>query len=313
MTGPTFNESDWTDDIELLLNKIRINSKELSEYHRNTYLSLKDKIKWFRIPVLILSAINSVFSVGLSAFIKQHVVSVLNCLISLICGIIVSIELFLQVQGRMDLATTNSRDFYILSTDIFKTLSLERPNRQDKSIAYLEEKYSLYCKYRSASNILTEKMLDQLESIPIDRNEIVYLKQSVTPVLTPCSGNAFKRAVLKHIAVVAPPPPPPVTPSLTPVTPSISSISSISSMAPLTDLVAVDVHHVDFGKPIVTPTVVNSVNPVVDRVIDVIDVVEHIDAVTDVSDHVADHVAVQIDLDLDQSDLEKLGRLNRPD
>ena len=100
---------DWTDDIELLLNKIRINSKELSEQNRKMYLSLKGKIKWFRIPVLVLSAVNSVFSVGLNSFVNQHTVSVTNCLISLICGIIVSIELFLQIQTRMDSSNTNSK------------------------------------------------------------------------------------------------------------------------------------------------------------------------------------------------------------
>ena len=158
-------DTDWSEDIELILNKIRINSLKLAEYHRRNYLNLKDKIKYFRIPVLVLSAINSVFSVGLSAFIAQSVVSVLNCLISLVCGIIVSVELFLQVQSRMDSSNTHSKDFYILTVDIFKTLSLERSNRKCEAHSYMEEKYAA---------LLSVHLRDELESIPINREQTVY-------------------------------------------------------------------------------------------------------------------------------------------
>ena len=167
-------DTDWSEDIELILNKIRINSLKLAEYHRRNYLNLKDKIKYFRIPVLVLSAINSVFSVGLSAFIAQSVVSVLNCLISLVCGTIVSVELFLQVQSRMDSSNTHSKDFYILTVDIFKTLSLERSNRKCEAHSYMEEKYAEYCKFRSASALLSVHLRDELESIPINREQTVY-------------------------------------------------------------------------------------------------------------------------------------------
>jgi hypothetical protein len=167
-------DTDWTDDIELVLNKIRINSLKLAEYHRRTHLALKNKIKYFRIPVLVLSAVNSVFSVGLNAFVAQSTVSVLNCLISLICGIIVSIELFLQVQSRMDSSNSHSKDFYILTVDIFKTLSLDRENRKCEAHTYMEEKYAEYCKYKSGSALLSIHLKDELESIPINKQQQIY-------------------------------------------------------------------------------------------------------------------------------------------
>jgi hypothetical protein len=167
-------DTDWTDDIELVLNKIRINSLKLSEYHRRNYLNLKNKIKYFRVPVLCLSSINSVFSVGLNAFVAQSTVSVLNCLISLVCGIIVSVELFLQVQSRMDSSNSHSKDFYILTVDIFKTLSLDRSNRKCEAHTYMEEKYAEYCKYKSGSALLSIHLRDELESIPINKQQQIY-------------------------------------------------------------------------------------------------------------------------------------------
>lgn len=167
-------DTDWSDDIELVLNKIRINSLKLAEYHRRTHLALKNKIKYFRIPVLVLSAVNSVFSVGLNAFVAQSVVSVLNCLISLVCGIIVSIELFLQIQSRMDSSHSHSKDFYILTVDIFKTLSLDRENRKCEAHTYMEEKYAEYCKYKSGSALLSIHLRDELEDIPINKGKQIY-------------------------------------------------------------------------------------------------------------------------------------------
>jgi hypothetical protein len=167
-------DNTWSDDVEHFLNAIRINSMKLSEFHRINYLNLKNKIKYFRVPTLILSAVNSVFSVGLSAFVAQSTVSVLNCLISLICGIIVSIELFLQVQSRMDQSNSLSKDFYIISTDIYKTLSLERDNRRCDPFAYMEEKFSEFSKFKSSSELLSVHLRDELETVPLDRTVPIY-------------------------------------------------------------------------------------------------------------------------------------------
>jgi hypothetical protein len=171
---------NWTPDIELICNKIRINSQKLAEHHRQTYLDLKNKIKYFKIPIIILSGLNSIFSVGLNSFVPQSVVSVLNCLISLICSIVCSIELFLQIQARMDSSNSNAKDFYILSVDIFKTLSLDRPNRKCEGHAYMEESYALYTKYKSGSALLSTHIQDELEDIPINKDKEVYSNKVIT-------------------------------------------------------------------------------------------------------------------------------------
>lgn len=171
----------WTEDTEVLLNKIRINCNILSEYHRTRYLRLKDSIKWYRIPVIIVSGINSVFSVGLNAFVPQGAVSVMNCLLSLICGIIVSIELYLQLQTQIDMEHSNSKDFYLLGIQIFKILSLQRDNRNVESSSYLDETYASYTKYVSQSNIIKTKLTDSLQEIPIHQENDVYVQIPTRP------------------------------------------------------------------------------------------------------------------------------------
>ena len=105
-------EEEWSDDIEKILNDIRQNSVILSEFHNMKYFHLKSYLKYFRIPCIILSAFNSVFAVGLSSFMEQNLVSVINCIISLICGIIVSIELYMQIESNMREEVISCKNYY---------------------------------------------------------------------------------------------------------------------------------------------------------------------------------------------------------
>jgi hypothetical protein len=49
--------SDWTQDIESVLEQIRINSVLLSKNHKKRYFYLIEILKYFRLPVIIISCI----------------------------------------------------------------------------------------------------------------------------------------------------------------------------------------------------------------------------------------------------------------
>jgi hypothetical protein len=84
-------------------------------------------------------------------------------------GILNSLELFLAIAQTMESELTHSRDFYLLSVDICKTLMLVREHRPSEGKQYLEEKYSVYCKLVENSilvdRVLTDKMLPSNELI----------------------------------------------------------------------------------------------------------------------------------------------------
>ena len=110
---------DSNEDYENILNMIRLNSIDLSTYYKNRYYELKSYFKYFKIPIIVLSSCNSVLSVSLSTFIDQEYVSTITCLISLICGIIGSIELFLQIQQQMEIVLFNSKEYLFMSINIY--------------------------------------------------------------------------------------------------------------------------------------------------------------------------------------------------
>ena len=171
--------NDWSSDIENVLEQIRINSVILSKEHKTKYLYLKGILRYFRVPVILISSIASVSSVGLQSYMDQQLISAITCLLSLTCGIIGSIELFLAIQSRMENELMASKDYYILSIEIFKVLTLDRENRSIGGKTFLEASYSTYVKLIENSNIIDKKIGDRL----------AYIDKSAKFILPTASNN----------------------------------------------------------------------------------------------------------------------------
>lgn len=161
--------NDWSSDIENVLEQIRVNCVIMSKEHKTKYLFLKGILRYFRIPIILISSIASVASVGLQPYLDQPTISVITCLLSLTCGIIGSIELFLAIQSSMENELMASKDYYILSIEIFKVLTLDRENRSMDGKSFLETSYGTYVKLVENSNILDEKIADRL-TLVVDKS-----------------------------------------------------------------------------------------------------------------------------------------------
>ena len=159
---------EWTDDIDTVLNNIRINCVILSNLHKQRYFELQSSLKYYRMPVIILNGINSIFAVGLQPYIYQGTISLTNSLIALTCGIIGSIELYLGIQKRLENDMISQRDYYLLGIDIFKTLSLDKANRPVPAKDYLEKSYNIYTKLIESSSTLAKVKGDKLIQIDFD-------------------------------------------------------------------------------------------------------------------------------------------------
>jgi hypothetical protein len=161
---------EWTDDIDNVLNNIRINCVILSNLHKQRYFELQSSLKYYRMPVIILNGINSIFAVGLQPYIYQGTISLTNSLIALTCGIIGSIELYLGIQKRLENDMISQRDYYLLGIDIYKTLSLDKANRPIPAKDYLEKSYNIYTKLIESSSTLAKVKGDKLIQIDLDND-----------------------------------------------------------------------------------------------------------------------------------------------
>lgn len=169
------DKEEHSQDLEKILNDIRRNSVTLSVAHKKSYFKMKEKLKYFKIPTIILSAFNSVFSVGLQPYIEQKTISITTCLISLICGIICSIELYLSIENSMRSEYDVSKSYYLLSIEIQRFLLTDRNNRSVDSKTFLTDCYGQYCKYYETSRLLEKTVHDNLT--PIETED----KVGITP------------------------------------------------------------------------------------------------------------------------------------
>jgi hypothetical protein len=150
---------------------MRLNAILMAKEHKKMYFQLKQRLKYFRLPVIIISCINGVISIGTDDFFGRRTVIITTCLLSLSCSILGSIELFLGIQQNMETELATYKLLYSLASELFKTLSLFRQSRTGPGKEYLEQKYEQYFKIIERALPLKRKIADQLLVLP-DREQL---------------------------------------------------------------------------------------------------------------------------------------------
>ena len=134
------------------------------------YFYYKKLGKWFQIPTIILSSFNSVFSVGFT-YTSQENISSVSALISLIVSIINSVQLYLKIEDNMEEENTISKQYYTLSSDIYKILQLNKEHREGNSKEILNEYYNQYIELLNKSNLLNNNSYsDKLLILPKEKS-----------------------------------------------------------------------------------------------------------------------------------------------
>jgi hypothetical protein len=134
----------WTIDYENLLESVRLNSVHMSRTHKRLYFRYKNMSNMFRVPTIVLSAVASVSSVGLQSYMTQQNISGMTCLISLIIGVMNSVELYLKLQEAIELELEKSKKWYQLASNIYKVLALDRTHREQNPENVLNRFYDAY-------------------------------------------------------------------------------------------------------------------------------------------------------------------------
>ena len=158
----------WSPEVEDLLERIRINSVNLSEYHRKRFFHFKSYGKYFRIPIIVLATVNSTASVGLKPIgVQDEIVFGITCAIGMVIGVITAVELYLNIQQSMENELVQSKEFYSLGVDIYKTLKLNADERGENGTSYMQKKYSHFIKLKEASALLKKPLkTDALAKLP---------------------------------------------------------------------------------------------------------------------------------------------------
>jgi hypothetical protein len=160
------DEHNWSEDIEKRLEAIQDNSAQQALISKREYLELMNQQKFFKIPVIVLSGINSVFAVGLNAYASQDAVSIINCVLAFVCATIGSIELYLNISKKIEVALSSFQSFYLLSIKINSTLKLDREHRSIlDGQKFLSDCLNEYEQLFTSNNVSPVNIEDRLVSV----------------------------------------------------------------------------------------------------------------------------------------------------
>lgn len=152
------NNNNWTDEVCIILEKMRKNCIELADRNRKNYYEYKSYSRWFDIPTIIVSVFSSSFSVGGDFFFNQELVSLGTCFISMFVAILGSTKLYLDLEELMKTSVELSKSFSILALDIYKVSSLPISQRKIDALEYLNKSYSNYISLVEKSNLLRRNL-----------------------------------------------------------------------------------------------------------------------------------------------------------
>ena len=162
----------YSKDILDIMDKIRLNSSNMSKQHKNNYFYYKWVSTLFRVPTIVISSISGVFSVGTQAYMNQNTISGIVCLLSLIISIINSIELYLHISDNVEIELEMSKKYYILSCDLYKLLMLEDSNRPDNPKDQLKLYYSQYIDLYNESLLMKNTKYDKLINFKLPNDSL---------------------------------------------------------------------------------------------------------------------------------------------
>jgi hypothetical protein len=158
------SSNNWNDNIERLLNDIRLNCIELEKHHTKLYFSIKNIVVYFKLPIIILSSLNAITAVALQSYIAQNIISAMNCLLSFIIGVLTSVSLYLKIEDRLENELLASKEYHKISIEIYKILSLKVTDRSIDGDQFLNDIYNEYIKLYDRSNLGDFELSDKLKS-----------------------------------------------------------------------------------------------------------------------------------------------------
>ena len=145
---------NWSQSVDSLLDKIRLNCIQLTNRHIKNHLYYKGASAYFEIPTIILSVFSGSFSVGSDVLLQQELISIITCSISMVITILTSVKLYIKITENSTQEQELAISFKSLALDIFKFLSLRNEDRGIDGLVYLNKVYGKYINLVENSSIL---------------------------------------------------------------------------------------------------------------------------------------------------------------
>jgi hypothetical protein len=181
----------WNQELMIMLDKIRINSIYMSEKHRVRFVEFKEMSKYFDLPIIICSVFSSSF--GSLNSVPSSQTQLITTSISMFIAVLSSLKLYLNLNNSLNEEISLSKDFYIMSVQIFKVMNLKEEDRGCEPVQFLNEMYSHYIKLIEQSSLLRKNIKkDELTKIDINK----YMSDSSTGSFSTLSSDNSPKNII---------------------------------------------------------------------------------------------------------------------
>jgi len=167
-------DTTWNHSIEVILHKIQEQSLHLSNRHKRDYVVYKRLSDRFKAPCIILSSVATLFNFGLQPYLPQQTVTIICTVITFTTGLLTTIELWLQLNKKMEKELMLSKSMYMLYMDIYKVLALKRSLRESLPSEFLEEKYRQFQELIEISDTMPGDLFERLGR-PLENGETEFI------------------------------------------------------------------------------------------------------------------------------------------
>ena len=175
----------WNEEHELLLESLQKSCFRLSKEYKQKYFKLRDKLQWYRIPIIIISSIGGFLSLSNSGYIPplyNKWVSLFVGFTNLTVTIISLIESFKKIDTRMNGSYTTYVNFQKLHDEISIIKRIPPNERDTNGNDTINNLFSKYETFFADAPILRKLINDDIGFNQFDEIETPKISKPITDI-----------------------------------------------------------------------------------------------------------------------------------
>jgi len=153
MGDDSSEDTSWESAMPTLKRVLKSSEAYLHIYKREG-LRLQGQRTYFEVPIIVLSAVNSVFIAGGDSFLNPTIVKAMTIVVSLLIGIVQGLRTFMKVDERVDSCMSTHRALFKLYCDIEAKVTSKVKHRGIDADKFLSEANSTYSQIMEAAIVL---------------------------------------------------------------------------------------------------------------------------------------------------------------
>lgn len=117
-------EHDWS-SYEPTLIRIKHSCFAMHALYRKRYLLSRERVIYYDVPIIVLSAMTSVFIAGAEEWLNPSIVKVLTCVTSLVVGVLGALKKFFKIDENRESCLETYKDMFRLFCEL--SMMLDQP------------------------------------------------------------------------------------------------------------------------------------------------------------------------------------------